>query len=100
MHSTMLGQTLAAILAVTPLISAVTFDCSHLRIDGFSFDLSELGGPKVVRHIEDGFPAVKNKTFTLDICNILEKPSSRDKEQCPSGTRGKADKYVVAADAV
>lgn len=78
-----------ALLLLPALVSAVTLDCKHLRIDGQSFDFSELGGPHSVHLIEDTPPSITNTTFTLDICNPLQRTKGVPKEnECPSGTRG------------
>lgn len=80
----------SALLLLPALVSAVTLDCKHLRVDGQSFDLSELGGPRSVSLIEDTPPSLTNTTFTIDICNPLQRTKGVAKEdECPSGTRGK-----------
>ncbi|KAF2767885.1 hypothetical protein EJ03DRAFT_246823, partial [Teratosphaeria nubilosa] len=68
--------------------SAVTFDCSHVRADGQSFDLSALGGPKAVHWQQWEPPSISNTTFTIDLCKTLKKNSSiPNEEQCIGGTR-------------
>lgn len=79
----------SALLLLPVLASAVTFDCSHLRIDGQSFDLSNLRGPHSVHLIEDTPPSLSNTTFTIDICSPLQRTKGVPKaDECPSGTRG------------
>lgn len=78
----------SALLLLPTLVSAVTFDCSHVRVDGQSFDFSELKGSHSVHLIEDTPPSISNTTFTLDICNPLQRTKGVPKEdECPSGTR-------------
>jgi autophagy-related protein 27 len=76
------------LLLLSTSASAVTFDCSHIRTEGQSFDLSALGGPKTVHWQQSEPPSISNTTFTVDICNPIRKDSKIDKnEQCMTGTR-------------
>lgn len=78
----------AALLAFSSLASAVTFDCNHVRVDGQSFDFSELGGAYAVHMIEDTPPSISNTTFTVNICTALGRTKNVPKvEECPGGTR-------------
>lgn len=81
---------LPVLLTLGPaLVSAVTLDCKHLRVDGQSFDLSELGGPHAVHQIESEPPSISNMTFTIDVCDTLKRTKGVPKEdECLSGTRG------------
>lgn len=92
-HSTVMrpsrGSRLPLLLLLPAVVSAVTFDCSHVRVDGQSFDLSELGGPHSVWRIEDTPPSLLNTTFTIDVCSPLKKTKGVAKDdECATGTRG------------
>ncbi|KAK5126856.1 hypothetical protein LTR08_004573 [Meristemomyces frigidus] len=83
-----LWHTLPTLLLLPTAISAVTFDCNHVRIDKQSFDLSALGGPKTVHHLQYLQPSISNTTFTLDICSPLKRTKDVPKsDECSSGTR-------------
>ncbi|KAL1302726.1 hypothetical protein AAFC00_003080 [Neodothiora populina] len=78
----------SALLLLPALVSAVTLDCKHIRVDGQSFDLSELGGPRSVSLIEETPPSLTNTTFTVDICNPLQRTKGVPKaDECAGGTR-------------
>lgn len=88
----------AALLLLPTAISAITLDCSHIRVDEQSFNLKKLGGPKTVHRVRWEKPSIENTTFTLDICKPLEKTKEKDKNgkaviDCPSGTRICAKEY-------
>lgn len=80
---------LSALLLLPAAISAVTFDCTHIRADGKDFNLEALGGPKEVNWQRLTAPSITNTTFTVDVCKPLPRSRDKDKakEQCPSGTR-------------
>ncbi|KAK3063454.1 type II membrane protein, partial [Teratosphaeriaceae sp. CCFEE 6253] len=81
-------NTLSALLLLPVCISAVTLDCTHIRVDKKDFDLSALGGPKTIHSQRWLPPSIANTTFTIDLCNPLKKIKGVDpKEQCPGGTR-------------
>lgn len=83
-----LRQSASALLLLPAAISAVTFDCSHVRVDKQSFDLSELGGPKTVHHQQYLPPSITNTTYTVDICKPIQRTKGVPKtEECPTGTR-------------
>ena len=89
------------LLALPTAITAVTLDCSHIRIDKQSFDLSPLSGPKTVHRLQYEPPSIDNTTFTLDICNRLSPDSKIPKsERCPGGTQvcGVRTGYRVGGD--
>ncbi|GAB7353983.1 hypothetical protein MBLNU459_g4578t1 [Dothideomycetes sp. NU459] len=82
------GARLPLLLLLPAVVTAVTFDCSHVRVDGQSFDFSELGGPHSVWRTEDTPPSVLNTTFTIDVCSPLRKTKGVPKyDECPVGTR-------------
>ncbi|KAK4983946.1 type II membrane protein [Elasticomyces elasticus] len=79
---------LPSLLTLPILTSAISFDCTHTRVDGQSFDLSKLGGAHSVHWIQDTPPSLSNTTFTIDICTALKRTKGVPKEnECPSGTR-------------
>ncbi|KAL8759326.1 MAG: hypothetical protein Q9199_000857 [Rusavskia elegans] len=67
----------------------MSFDCSSIRDDKQSFDISALGNPISVMTSEDHSPSptMTNTTFTIDICKPLKKAKGIPKEEdCPNGT--------------
>ena len=79
---------LALPLILSNLVSAVSLDCYHIRINSTKFDLSKLGGPHHILIRDDSkTPSITNTTWTVDICQPLKKikdiPAA---DQCPSGT--------------
>lgn len=87
-------RTLPALLLLPASISAVTLDCSHIRVDEQSFNLKKLGGPKTVHRVRWEKPSIENTTFTIDICAPLKKDKEAKKdEDCPGGTRVCAKEY-------
>lgn len=82
---------LALLVALGPLRSSAMLRCDNVRVDGHSFDLSQLGGPhSVVTSRYESIPdAHHNVTYTLDICKPLKKSGkAKNTEECPNGTRG------------
>nr|POE72995.1 autophagy-related protein 27 [Quercus suber] len=77
------------VLALLPAtISAVTFDCSHIRVDKKSFNLKELGGPRSVHWQRSNPPSISNTTFTIDVCaNLVKDDDIPSQDQCDSNTR-------------
>lgn len=80
---------LSAFLLLPAAISAVTFDCKHIRAGGKDFNFEKLGGPKTVNDQKLTYPSITNTTFTIDICKPLPRSKDKDKhkEECPGGTR-------------
>ncbi|KAF2161034.1 hypothetical protein M409DRAFT_70100 [Zasmidium cellare ATCC 36951] len=80
---------LSALLLLPAAISAVTFDCKHIRAGGKDFNFEKLGGPKEVNYQRLTSPSITNTTFTIDVCKPLTKSKGKDKakEECPTGTR-------------
>ncbi len=69
-------------------ITAVTFDCGHIRVDKQSFNLAPLSGDFSISHLVSHPPKTWNRTVTLNIC----KPLRPDKDipsnmRCPRSTR-------------
>ncbi|KAL9604909.1 MAG: hypothetical protein Q9179_001675 [Wetmoreana sp. 5 TL-2023] len=78
------------LLLLPSLASAVNLDCSQIRADKQSFDVSALGTPISVMTSEDNSPSptMTNTTFTIDICKPLKKAKGIPKEEdCPNGSR-------------
>ncbi|KAL8694940.1 MAG: hypothetical protein Q9218_000511 [Villophora microphyllina] len=72
------------------LACAFSLDCSDIRDNKQSFDISALGNPISVMTSEDHFPTptMTNTTFTIDICKPLKKAKGIPKEEdCPNGSR-------------
>ncbi|KAI4248881.1 MAG: hypothetical protein L6R40_000893 [Gallowayella cf. fulva] len=68
----------------------MSLDCSNIRDDKQSFDISALGNPISVMTSEDHSPSptMTNTTFTIDICKPLKKAKGIPKEEdCPNGSR-------------
>lgn len=89
-----------AFLLLPSSISAITLDCSHIRVDEQSFNLKKLGGPKTVHRIRWEKPSIENTTFTVDICAPLKKPKGAEKDtECDPGTRVCAKEWDYPAGA-
>ncbi|KAL8852560.1 MAG: hypothetical protein Q9221_002556 [Calogaya cf. arnoldii] len=76
----------------------MNLDCTSIRDDKQSFDLSALGNPISVMTSEDHSPSPTktNTTFTIDICQKLEKAKGVPKEEdCPNGSRVCAIRRLV-----
>ncbi|ERF70823.1 hypothetical protein EPUS_02345 [Endocarpon pusillum Z07020] len=78
---------LAASLLLPSLSTALTFECSHIRVKGKKYNFEKIGGPHTVSVIEHSPPSIHNTTWAVDLCGTLKK----DKEvpagdQCPSGS--------------
>ncbi|PKS06774.1 hypothetical protein jhhlp_006848 [Lomentospora prolificans] len=77
---------LFSLLLATP--AAAMLHCDNVRVDGYSFDLTKLGGPHSVVTTLREPPSYSNTTYTVDICKPLKKSGDAPKEeQCPNGTR-------------
>ncbi|KAL8996948.1 MAG: hypothetical protein Q9169_003654 [Polycauliona sp. 2 TL-2023] len=78
------------LLLLPTLTYGTSVDCSNIRDDKQSFDISALGNPISVMTYEDHSPSPTktNTTFTIDICKPLKKAKGIPKEEdCPNGTR-------------
>ncbi|KAL8880368.1 MAG: hypothetical protein Q9192_008036 [Flavoplaca navasiana] len=67
----------------------MTYECSNIRDNKQSFDISPLGTPISVMRSEDNSPSptMTNTTFTIDICRPLEKGKGiPTEEDCTNGT--------------
>lgn len=90
------AATLAAAAVLSGSAAALTFDCERIVVDGIEFNLGKLGGPKQVHNIEQEWPTLSNHTFSLDICkNLPHKEKTKDKLNCPSGTRSRSSSRDV-----
>jgi len=75
-------------------VNSVTFDCKQVVIGDVKLDLSPLTGPHSVSMLQRTPTAIKNTTFTLDICKPLYKSGDKPKSaECPNGSRGKWDDF-------
>lgn len=65
------------------LVSAIIFDCAHIKKDNYKYDLSPLGGVHELYHAEKvGDGTVLNTTYVLDVCNILGSAAIRGELNC------------------
>ncbi|KAL8771018.1 MAG: hypothetical protein Q9209_003437 [Squamulea sp. 1 TL-2023] len=77
------------LLLLPTLAHTMNLDCSSIRDNKQSFDISPLGNPISVMTSEDHHPSptMTNTTFTIDICRPLKKAKGIPKEEdCPNGT--------------
>ncbi|KPM45652.1 hypothetical protein AK830_g873 [Neonectria ditissima] len=88
MHSSQLSALLLPALAA-PVLGLASLRCDNIRVDGHSFDLSQLKGPHsvVTTRYESSPPSHFNTTYTLDVCAPLELGKAKKGERCPNGTR-------------
>ncbi|KAI9789545.1 MAG: hypothetical protein M1816_005952 [Peltula sp. TS41687] len=78
---------LLLLLSSTPT-TASTYDCSNIRLEKHSYDLSALSGPHNITHVAPHPPNTMNTTVTLDLCQPLRRHKDVPKEhQCPGGSR-------------
>ena len=78
----------AVLLTLPAATLAATLDCEKIRIDKQDFNLKGIGGPKTVHFQEYDPPSISNTTFTIDICDGLQRDDAIDKsKQCPFGTQ-------------
>lgn len=82
-------------LLFSTLTSALTLDCTHIRVDKKKFNFEKLGGPHSITIIDkDRPPAIHNTTYTIDICHQLDKVDRPKAEQCPRGTYGMKESWA------
>jgi hypothetical protein len=78
-------------------VNSVTFDCKQVVIGDVKLDLSPLTGPHSVSMLQRTPTAIKNTTFTIDICKPLYKSGDKPKSaECPNGSRGKTRQHFTA----
>lgn len=69
--------------AVLPgLTAAFGFDCAHINVDRYKYDLSALGGVHEVFHVNETEEFVTNTTYVLNICSILKGAANRGNAKC------------------
>ena len=51
--------------------AASNFDCAHIEVDNYNYDLSPLRGVHEIYHVNETEAAVTNTTYVLNICSIL-----------------------------
>lgn len=78
--------TVAAILSSLAGVDSISLDCEKVIVDGVSFNLKPLGGPHSIYQVYDTGSAIRNTTFTIDICAALEKVTDK---HCTNGARSK-----------
>lgn len=70
------GITLLLSAVLPSLSSALSFDCAHLNVDKYKYDLSPLGGVHELYHVNETETAVTNTTYVLNICKSLGSKAS------------------------
>lgn len=90
MVSSIRTTAIASLLLLSSLASANNLDCQNVQVDGRKFDLSKIGGPhSILVQDTEGHPSKSNTTWTVDLCQALQKPKGVAKgDTCPSYTRG------------
>ena len=83
--------TLSCLFLLLPsLATAISLDCSDIRVDRTPFNLKPLDGPHNIYKVKEHPNSITNTTFTINICRPLEKTKGVPKdEDCPNGSRGK-----------
>ena len=91
------SYTLSSLIVLFPsLATAISLDCSDIRVDYTPFNLKALGGPHELHRIKEHPRTITDTTITLDICQPLKKsPGIPKDEDCPNGSRGK---HLVRSD--
>lgn len=81
---------LSTSLFLSQLATAVSLQCDNVQLDKKKFDLSKLSGRHSVWvHDASRPPAEYNTTWTINLCQPLEKLDGiPSRNQCPAGTRG------------
>ncbi|EPS25494.1 hypothetical protein PDE_00427 [Penicillium oxalicum 114-2] len=51
--------------------AASNFDCAHIEVDNYNYDLSPLRGVHEIYHVNETEAAVTNTTYVLNICSTL-----------------------------
>ncbi|OJI97060.1 hypothetical protein ASPVEDRAFT_119560 [Aspergillus versicolor CBS 583.65] len=64
------------------LVSAINFDCEHIKKDNYKYDLSPLGGVHELYHAEKVDGSILNTTYVLNVCNILGGAAIRGNLNC------------------
>jgi len=71
-------QTLLLASALTAnFATAISFDCAHIKVNDYKYDLSPLGGVHEIYHVNKTEEYSTNTTYVLDICQSLGKASKR-----------------------
>ncbi|KAJ5586475.1 Autophagy-related protein 27 [Penicillium hetheringtonii] len=72
------NQTLLLASALTAnFATAISFDCAHIKVNDYKYDLSPLGGVHEIYHVNKTEEYSTNTTYVLDICQSLGKASKR-----------------------
>lgn len=81
-------MSVALALLSGPAAASTSYDCSHIRVEGQSFDLSSLSGEYSVSHLEPHPPTTHNTTYTLNVCGPLKRKKGVPRnEQCHQSAR-------------
>ncbi|KAJ5551937.1 Autophagy-related protein 27 [Penicillium sp. DV-2018c] len=65
------GVSLLISTTLASLTSALGFDCAHIKVDNYKYDLSPLKGVHEVTHSVTTDDYVTNTTYRLNICTVL-----------------------------
>ena len=79
------------LFAVLPRVTtAVTLNCGNIKVDGYKYDLSGLGGVHEIYHVAENETAgyVANTTYVLNICQVLVKAANRPEGKCGMSKNG------------
>ncbi|KAJ5491075.1 hypothetical protein N7539_002642 [Penicillium diatomitis] len=89
MHLKYGGISLLLSTSLSTLGAALTFDCAHVNVDSYKYDLSKLRGVHEIYHVNETETAVTNTTYVLNICrNLGSKAADRgDDGKCGSTKR-------------
>jgi hypothetical protein len=83
------------LLSLLPGLAAATgFDCAHINVDGYKYDLSSLGGVHELYHINETEQWTTNTTYVLNICNILNKAANRPEGKCGTSKNSMSNRVV------
>ncbi|KAI9372415.1 autophagy-related protein 27 [Aspergillus egyptiacus] len=76
----------SSLLSAASLLSGVTaainFDCEHIKVDGWKYNLKPLGGVHSLYHAETVDGSVVNTTYVLNVCGALRDGAIRGRLNC------------------
>ncbi|RKF84091.1 Autophagy-related protein 27 [Golovinomyces cichoracearum] len=79
--------------------SSLGLACDQAVVDGITWDLSMLGGPRSVIHSVDEVVSLKSTTYTIDVCQgLILKERNIAEKLCPFGARVCAMERIVSGN--